>query len=317
MGFSRCVLAGVAAAQRELFVAPVQPELAQLTGLEQAVNPAVYGSAVAAPMAYADFEGAYGAEYVTVEQSSADFVVPALVVAGLALAGYSLGRASAQSQEFAPVEEYDPSALELAGAMPADVAMLGLQGRESRRELLAKAGAAIASMAAVQSASAKAGQFTKQEIFSVVGTPGISAPFQPGGPKPGQIGDKVTATYGYSVSEGEVLANGYYKDVTREKAAYEVSAKIVRSQQKNIDSKTWWLVRDNLRGQAYNMKANMLAINKVLEPAAQPKAAKAYKDFWNEINQLDLACVKKELDLAQKEYGDVLDALKKYEEIIA
>ena len=31
----------------------------------------------------------------------------------------------------APVEEYDPSALELAGAFPAEVAMLGLQGRES------------------------------------------------------------------------------------------------------------------------------------------------------------------------------------------
>ena len=31
----------------------------------------------------------------------------------------------------------------------------------------------------------------------------------------------------------------------------------------NIETKTWWLVRDNFRGQAYNMKANMLALNKV------------------------------------------------------
>ena len=84
-------------------------------------------------------------------------------------------------------------------------------------------------------------------------------------------------------------------------------------QGKNIDSKTWWLVKDNLRGQAYNMKANMLAINKVLPAEKKPAAKKAYDKFWSEVNQLDLACVKKELDLAQKEYGDVLAALTAYE----
>jgi hypothetical protein len=272
--------------------------------------------AVAAPLTQADFEGTYGAEYVAVERSSADFFVPALVVAGLALAGYSLGRASAQSEELQAREEYDPSALELAGAFPADVAMLGVQGRESRREVLAKAGAAFASMAAVQSASAKAGQFSKQEIFSIAGPPAISSPYQAGGPKAGQIGES-TATFGYAPSDGPILAKGYQTDVTREKAGLEVSKRIVRSQQKNIDSKTWWLVRDNLRGQAYNMKANMLAIQNVMEPAAKAKATKAYSKFWSEINSLDLACVKKELALAQKEYMDVLDALTEYEATIS
>merc|ERR1719387_3516393 len=191
--------------------------------------------------------------------------------------------------------------------------MLGLQGRESsRRELLAKAGAAIASMAAVKTVRAQKGQFTKQEIFSIAGTPGISSPYQPGGPKAGQIGSE-TVTYGYAKSDGPILASGYEKDVTREKAAYDVSAKIIRAQGKNLDNKTWWLVRDNFRGQAYNMKSNMLAINKVLEPKAKASATRAYKKFWTEIEQLDLACVKKELDLAKKEYGDVLEALTQYE----
>ena len=76
-------------------------------------------------------------------------------------------------------------------------------------------------------------------------------------------------------------------------------------------------MRDNFRGQAYNMKSNMRAIIKVQTDPQKTKAQKAYDKFWGEVNQLDLACVKKELDLAQKEYGDVLDALKKYEEIIA
>merc|ERR1719313_1837666 len=120
--------------------------------------------------------------------------------------------------------------------------MLGLQGRESRREILAKAGAALASFAAVGSASAKAGQFSKIEIFSVVGQPGISSPYQAGGPKTGK-----DATFGYAKSDGKILAEGYEKDVSREKAAFQVSKNIITSQGKNIDSKTWWLVRDNLR----------------------------------------------------------------------
>jgi hypothetical protein len=177
----------------------------------------------------------------------------------------------------------------------------------SRRELFARAGAALAGFGAVQAASAKAGQFGKVEIFSLVGEPAISSPYQPGGPKAGK-----DATFGYAKTEGEFVANGYESDVTREKAAFEISCKIVSSQQSNVDSKTWWLVRDNLRGQAYNMKSNMRAINSVLEGPKKAEATAAYNKFWKEIDSLDLACQKKELALAQKEYGDVLEALKAY-----
>jgi len=177
----------------------------------------------------------------------------------------------------------------------------------SRRELFARAGAAVFGLSAVQGASAKAGQFSKLDVFSISGTPAISSPYQPGGPKAG-----ADATFGYKKSDGPILATGYEADVTREKAAFDVSAKIVSNQGKNVESKTWWLVRDNLRGQAYNMKANMKAINKVLPAEKKEAADKAYKTFWKEIDQLDLACVKKEADLAKKEYSDVLAALKVY-----
>jgi len=182
----------------------------------------------------------------------------------------------------------------------------------SRREIFAKAGAALAGMSAVQAASAKAGQFSKIEIFSVVGQPGISSPYQPGGPKAG-----ADATYGYAKSEGPILAAGYQSDVTREKASFEISSKIINSQGPNIDSKTWWLVRDNLRGQAYNMKGSMKAIDAALTGEKQATATKAYAKFWKEIDSLDLACKKKELALAQKEYGDVVAALKEYTAAIA
>jgi hypothetical protein len=186
-----------------------------------------------------------------------------------------------------------------------------LEESSSRREVFARAGAALFGFSAVQAASAKAGQFSKIEIFSIAGEPGISSPYQPGGPKAG-----ADATFGYAKTDGEFVAKGYEADVSREKAAFKISADIVSNQQKNVDSKTWWLVRDNLRGQAYNMKANMLAINKQLPKDKQAGAAKAYATLWKEVDALDLACKKKELALAQKEYGDVLAALAAYTALI-
>jgi hypothetical protein len=169
----------------------------------------------------------------------------------------------------------------------------------TRRQLFARAGAALFGAAMVDSASAKAGQFGKIGIF---GMEDLSSPYQPGGPKAGP-----DATFGYQKSDGEFLANGYEGDVSREKASFEESARRVSSLGPQIESKTWWLVRDNLRSQAYNMRGSMIAIQQV---SPNKKAAeKAYKKFWTEIEQLDLACEKKELSLAQKEYADVLVAL--------
>ena len=73
--------------------------------------------------------------------------------------------------------------------------------------------------------------------------------------------------------------------MTREKKAFEVSCGIITSQGGYIKSKTWWLVRDNLRGQAYTMKANMKAINAVMDKGAKKDADAAYKKFWSEIDQ--------------------------------
>jgi hypothetical protein len=231
-----------------------------------------------------------------VEPEGTDLFYPA-AVAALAVAGYAVGRMSSTSAQ-APEEDLEARS----------VAMLCVKGESTniapqftaRREFMAKAaGAALASLATA--ASAKSGQFGKQEFFSVVGEPGISSPYQPGGPKSGK-----DATFGYAKSDGPMLATGYQNDVTREKAAYEVSKKIFQAQGQNIESKTWWLVRDNFRGQAYNMKANMRAINTTLGPDAQLAATKAYNVFWKQVNQLDYALKIKEPELAKKEYAIAL-----------
>jgi len=218
-----------------------------------------------------------------------------------------LAAASFTAVAFAPTAA--PATLSRAAVRTESPLML--EESVNRRDLFARAGAAVFGLSAAQSASAKAGQFSKIDIFSLDqrGGTAISSPFQVGGPKSGK-----DSTYGYAKTDGPILATGYETDVVREKAAFAVSSTIVESQGKNIDSKTWWLVRDNLRGQAYTMKANMLAINK--QASNKAECAKAYAKFWKEIDSLDLACKKKELALAQKEYADVLAALKAYQALI-
>merc|ERR1711908_200855 len=169
-----------------------------------------------------------------------------------------------------------------------------------------------------QSASAKAGQFSKLSVFDLVGETSISSPFQNGGPKPSQIQtiEKGTTTYGYAKSDGPILADGFREDIAREQRDFLKSVDIVKAQGLLLESKTWWLVRDNFRGQAYNMKANMRALNNVQPEATKGKAVKAYDSFVKKLNALDLACVKKESDLARKEYDDMIVALDKYIELV-
>jgi len=284
------------AAARDLFQAPA----ASFRGSQTVVQeyPAVYQAA-----------GYAGPEMVPTvvsspytEESSTSWLPPAVVA--LAIAGYAVSRSSRSAL---PQED-------AGDANQRTVAMLGLMGSEKagRREAIAKAaGAALASLATVQAASAKAGQFSKIDVFSIVGEPPISSPYQPGGPKAGP-----NSTFGYQKTEGEFLAKGFQSDVTRETAAYKVSKGIIESQGPNIESKTWWLVRDNLRGQAYNIKANMRAMNAVLDESIKGDAERRYKKFVKKLDDLDLACRLKEQDLARKNYGECLEALAKYEEIL-
>ena len=183
---------------------------------------------------------------------------------------------------------------------------MSAEGDSTRRDLFAKAGAALLSFsAAVQGASAKAGQSGKIGIFDT----SISSPYQPQGIARTEAG----STYGWK-SNGEAAAAGYKADVAREKASFQESVKRISGLGPKIESKTWWFVRDELRIQAYTMRASMLAMNAV---NSDKKACEsAYKTFWKEIESLDLACKKKEPALAAKEFGDVLAAMKAYSALV-
>ena len=131
-----------------------------------------------------------------------------------------------------------------------------------------------------------------------------------------QFVENTQATYGFKPT-GDILAKGYTQDITREKAAYEKSAKLLSALQADIDTKTWWKVRDQLRGtNVYSMRSSMLSINNVLPEEKKGAAAKAYKKFWQEVEALDLACVKKEQALATKKNADLIAALDAYKAAI-
>merc|ERR1719331_1692536 len=98
--------------------------------------------------------------------------------------------------------------------------VMSAEETSSRRQLFARAGAAVFGAAMTQSASAKAGQFGKIGIF---GMEDISSPYVPGGPKSGK-----DSTYGYAKSDGAILADGYQNDVEREKKAFLISSDIVK-----------------------------------------------------------------------------------------
>merc|ERR1712194_821276 len=128
-----------------------------------------------------------------------------------------------------------------------------------------------------------------------------SSPYNP----PVKKGDE--GTFGWASEGGKKVAGGYKEDVSREKEAFKMQEGIVRAQGPNIESKTWWLARDSLREQVYELKQNMNAISFVAKDA--PAAKKAYQKFLDELSAFDQAMDLKKGDAAKKEYGDLLAAL--------
>ena len=195
----------------------------------------------------------------------------------------------------------------------------GVQQSCDRREMISKvAGGAFALGGLAQGASAKAGQFGKQEIFGFgTSSPYVGEKVVSSGRAGSQFNDDVKSTYGFAPT-GDILAKGYASDVGRETKAFDKSVKLLSSLQGDIDSKTWWKVRDQLRGTGvYDIRASMLAINGVLPADKKADAAKAYKKVFTEMEALDLACKKKEQALATKENSDLLEAIAAYKAVIS
>mmetsp|Transcript_8144 Transcript_8144/g.16351 ORF Transcript_8144/g.16351 Transcript_8144/m.16351 type:complete len:223 (-) Transcript_8144:259-927(-) len=192
-------------------------------------------------------------------------------------------------------------------------------GSDTRRELLSKvSGAAFALAGVSQSASAKAGQFGKIDIFGFgTSSPYVGDKVVSSGTAGSFLNDDLKSTYGFTPT-GDILAAGYAKDVARETAVFNKGVSLISALQKDIDSKTWWKVRDQLRGtDVYSLRGAMLSINNVLPEGKKDAAAKAYKKVFVEMEALDLACKKKEQALATKENNDMLEAIAAYKNAIA
>merc|ERR1712216_308845 len=164
----------------------------------------------------------------------------------------------------------------------------------------------------------KAGQFGKIDIFGYgTSSPYVGEKIVSSGTAGSSLNDDLKSTYGFAPT-GDILAAGYAKDVARETAVFNKGVSLISSLQKDIDTKTWWKVRDQLRGtDVYSLRGAMLSINNVLPEGKKAAAAKAYKKVFVEMEALDLACKKKEQALATKENNDMLEAIAAYKKTIA
>merc|ERR1712216_140123 len=132
-------------------------------------------------------------------------------------------------------------------------------------------------------ASAKAGQFGKQEIFGFgTSSPYVGEKVVSSGRAGSQFNDDVKSTYGFAPT-GDILAKGYASDVGRETKAFDKSVKLLSS----------------------------------LQGDKKADAAKAYKKVFTEMEALDLACKKKEQAHATKENSDLLEAIAAYKAVIS
>jgi hypothetical protein len=184
-----------------------------------------------------------------------------------------------------------------------DVQSKALTGPMTRREMLARTAAAgAAALGASQSANAKAGQFGKFDTrvwglgFAPDGPEALSNPYFKGGGNKG--GDK--ASFGYSKSDGAFLADGWKKDLNVEIAKLAEQEKIIRAQAARIETKEWFLARDDLREASYTMKKNMKRINTQCND--QKGAKKAYSAFVEAMNAADVAMRLKQQDSARTKF---------------
>mmetsp|Transcript_106684 Transcript_106684/g.168574 ORF Transcript_106684/g.168574 Transcript_106684/m.168574 type:complete len:217 (-) Transcript_106684:64-714(-) len=183
-------------------------------------------------------------------------------------------------------------------------------GPGSRRQMLAGAGSALAGFAAMQPAFAKTGEFG-QVMFFPQSDETLSSPWVSGG----DFGRGEGGTFGRPKSDGPILAEGFKKELSREKAALEKQFKTVLSQDANLEKKIWWLVRDNIRGNdVYNMRGNMYALAR---GSSNVKIAeRAAKNVMTELDAFDVALRAKDLDASKKEYADVKSAIASFSALV-
>lgn len=175
---------------------------------------------------------------------------------------------------------------------------------QGRREFGAAFAASLAAAGAASSANAVSGDSPKFSLFGVIGA-GDS--YSEGAAYGSDQSQGVYSAYSpYSAAGEQSLANG--ADYTKSlKATIAESEKRIRTKlTPEIEKKSWLNVSAELTRQVYNLRNAMNGL--ATTDAAKAKA----KQFYVDIEELDLACKRKDQARAFKAYDKTLASLDAY-----
>ena len=184
---------------------------------------------------------------------------------------------------------------------------------QTRRELGQGLVAAVGALGA-QAAVASAGDSPKFSFFGFFGNGGTMSEGAMYGT------DQTTPTYSpYSVygklgDEKAVYKKYNAKEIDFKKKMLAESERRGKGVDAAIGKKNWESVRRDLDGQVYNMRNTMNYL--AAGPSAQPGAKAAAKQFYQDMEAVNLLCKRKKQAAAQDAYGAMMSSLDSFNKLI-
>lgn len=119
--------------------------------------------------------------------------------------------------------------------------------------------------------------------------------------------------YGPRDGADVVYKRGNAEEVKFKKAMFTENSKRVAKTKTYIEKKSWEDVRSELIRQAYNMRNTM---NYLAANSGKPEAKAAAKEFYQNLEQVNLLSKRKKQDAALAAYDDMMASLDKFSKLI-
>lgn len=121
------------------------------------------------------------------------------------------------------------------------------------------------------------------------------------------------SVYGPRDGADVVYKRGNAEEVKFKKAMFTENSKRVAKTKTYIEKKSWEDVRSELIRQAYNMRNTM---NYLAANSGKPEAKAAAKEFYQNLEQVNLLSKRKKQDAALAAYDDMMASLDKFSKLI-
>jgi hypothetical protein len=120
----------------------------------------------------------------------------------------------------------------------------------------------------------------------------------------------------YGPRDGEDVVYKRYnsKEIDFKRAMLAESEKRVKNVLPAIEKKNWESVRRDLTSQVYNMRDTMNYL--AAGPSAKPGAKAAAKQFYQDVESVNLLCKRKKQDAAKEAYSSMMASLDSFNKLI-